>query len=29
MSELVPFTIAISDEAVADLKQRLALTRWP
>ena len=29
MSEVLPFTVAISDEAVADLKQRLALTRWP
>jgi pimeloyl-ACP methyl ester carboxylesterase len=29
MSEIRPFTIAISDEALADLKRRLQATRWP
>ena len=29
MSEITPFEIAISDAQIADLQQRLALTRWP
>ena len=27
--DISPFTIAVSDEAIADLKTRLAATRWP
>ncbi len=29
MSEIEAFTIAATDEQLADLKQRLANTRWP
>ena len=29
MTEIAPFAIAISDEQIADLQTRLALTRWP
>jgi len=29
MSAIEPFTIAATDEQLADLKQRLAMTRWP
>ncbi|MFK7894998.1 MAG: epoxide hydrolase family protein [Myxococcota bacterium] len=29
MSQITPFEIKISDEQISDLKQRLALTRWP
>jgi len=29
MTDIIPFTIAIPDAQVADLKERLAMTRWP
>ena len=29
MTEIMPFTIAIPDADLADLKERLAMTRWP
>lgn len=29
MADISPFTIAVSDEAIADLKTRLKMTRWP
>ena len=29
MSDIRPFTIEISDEVIDDLRQRLAMTRWP
>ena len=29
MADIKPFSIAVSDEDLADLKQRLAQTRWP
>lgn len=29
MTEITPFRIEISDEAIADLRERLTLTRWP
>src|SRR5688572_13185236 len=29
MSTIAPFRIDIPDEAIADLKERLAMTRWP
>src|SRR5260221_4059998 len=28
-SEIRPFSVHISDEAIADLRQRIAATRWP
>ncbi|HCC43780.1 MAG TPA: epoxide hydrolase, partial [Gammaproteobacteria bacterium] len=29
MSEITPFAIETSEQELADLKQRLAMTRWP
>jgi pimeloyl-ACP methyl ester carboxylesterase len=29
MTTITPFRIEVSDEAIADLKERLAMTRWP
>ena len=29
MSDVRPFTIAVSDEDLADLKRRILATRWP
>ena len=29
MTEITPFTIAITDAQLADLKERIAMTRWP
>lgn len=29
MTAITPFRIAIADDAIADLKERLAMTRWP
>jgi pimeloyl-ACP methyl ester carboxylesterase len=29
MTAIIPFRIAISDEQIADLKERLTMTRWP
>ena len=29
MADIKPFSIAVSDEDLADLKQRLTQTRWP
>ena len=29
MTEIAPFTIRIPDTQIADLKERLAMTRWP
>ena len=29
MSEISPFAIETSEQELADLKQRLAMTRWP
>ena len=29
MTDLRPLTITITDEVISDLKNRLALTRWP
>ena len=29
MSDIRPFTIAVSDEDLADLKRRILATRWP
>ena len=29
MTAITPFRIDVSDEAIADLKERLAMARWP
>ncbi len=29
MTAIVPFKINVSDEAITDLRERLAMTRWP
>ena len=28
-TDITPFRIEISDEAIADLRERLAMARWP